>query len=459
MMRLRFPRTWLGPAMVDVLSNAHENFTKLILGEGISMHQQPAPSRAHRMIVSLFSCAVVLGQVLASNAAQADTDITISLPGFLNFKMVDSDFDTPTGRVKIKIHGDAVFTDAEDDVLSLTDKIVIQEQRKDHTLRIAYQAERGSVKSVYTVDGREQALDADGKRWLATVIPVILRESAINVEKRIKRIYAKGGADAVLAEIELIHSDYARRSYIVRLPELGRLDDKQLARLLADTSTMNSDFERRTAYVTIIQKQTLNTANQVTLLNGAAKMNSDFEVRTVLVELAPKMGSEAGVGQAWLAAIKGMHSDFEMRTAIVALADHVANPALQIDWLLQASQNLSSDFEHRTVLVEICANMSHPTAAQVAAYAKSAQHISSDFERRTALIALVEKSTLNKDGYVEVLNAVSGMGSDFEIRTVLVAIARQMPADNDLINRYRKVARNLGDFERGQAEKALDHLI
>lgn len=31
-----------------------------------------------------------------------------------------------------------------------------------------------------------------------------------------------------------------------------------------------------------------------------------------------------------------------------------------------------------------------------------------------------------------------------------------MPADAGLITRYRDVARGLGEFERGQAERALD---
>jgi hypothetical protein len=31
-----------------------------------------------------------------------------------------------------------------------------------------------------------------------------------------------------------------------------------------------------------------------------------------------------------------------------------------------------------------------------------------------------------------------------------------MPNDADLIARYRSVARRLGDFERGEAERALD---
>jgi len=55
-----------------------------------------------------------------------------------------------------------------------------------------------------------------------------------------------------------------------------------------------------------------------------------------------------------------------------------------------------------------------------------------------------------------VLAAVATMDSDFEARQVLVGLARVMPADAGLITRYRDVARGLGEFERGQAEQALD---
>ena len=103
--------------------------------------------------------------------------------------------------------------------------------------------------------------------------------------------------------------------------------------------------------------------------------------------------------------------------------------------------------------------MSNGTFPQIEAYLHSARKIDSDFERRNALLALVERAKLDKNGYAAVLQAVGGMDSDFEVRNVLTAVAKKMPADNDLVTRYRRVARTLGDHERGQAEKALDHLM
>ena len=46
--------------------------------------------------------------------------------------------------------------------------------------------------------------------------------------------------------------------------------------------------------------------------------------------------------------------------------------------------------------------------------------------------------------------------SGVSLLEVLIALARVMPNDAALIARYRDVARRLSDYERGQAEKALD---
>ena len=74
------------------------------------------------------------------------------------------------------------------------------------------------------------------------------------------------------------------------------------------------------------------------------------------------------------------------------------------------------------------------------------------------MVKLVNRVTLDKAGYAAVLQSMRGMDSDFEICAVLTAVARKMPADRELVARYRRTARELGDFQRAQAEKALDHL-
>ena len=40
-----------------------------------------------------------------------------------------------------------------------------------------------------------------------------------------------------------------------------------------------------------------------------------------------------------------------------------------------------------------------------------------------------------------------------------MALAAVMPGDARVIERYRQSARRLGDYERGQAEKALDRFV
>jgi len=82
--------------------------------------------------------------------------------------------------------------------------------------------------------------------------------------------------------------------------------------------------------------------------------------------------------------------------------------------------------------------------------------IASDYEQRESLLALIRARGFGKAGATAVLDAAARIGSDYECREVLIALAQVMPNDADLIARYRNVARRLSDYERGQAERALD---
>ena len=402
----------------------------------------------------LFSSAMVFACMAPAVPALAGTSI-ISIGAYKTF---NSDIDMPGGSLHIAIDGDFAFAQSEDDVISISKKALFEERHGEHVYRIVFEHGQGGMARTYTIDGKPHAWDAEGKRWLGTVIPRLLRETGYESEARSKRIYAAGGADALLTEIELIQSGFSRRKYIVELAGFGQLDEKQLVRVLAAIDKIESDFDRRNAYVALIERQSLGNTAQAGLLQGAAAIHSDFELRTVLVALTPKLGSDDAVGQGWLAAMHQIHSDFEARTAVVALADADGKTASRVDLALQSTQNINSAFERRTALTQISRNMAHPSDAQVAAYARSASRIDSDFERRTAIVALADKATLGKNGCLELLGAFDGMHSDFEIRTALVEVARRLPKDEEVIARYRSIARKLGDFERIQAEKALDHL-
>jgi len=356
-----------------------------------------------------------------------------------------------------KAHGKFEFTPAEDDIASIEHgaELEIEETHRGTTRRIEFASGANGVQRNYSVDGTQHQLDAEGRSWLAQVIPTLLRASGLRAEQRVARFLAAGGPTAVFAEVDLIPGDYVRRVYLQLLCERAKLDAGEQDRLLGFVDAIDSDFERRTVLESLIAEQELGDAQQVRLLKTVAKIGSDFEKRTVLVALAPKLSPAADVRRAWGGTLATIGSDFERRSSIEPLAEQRDLDPVTIESALAAAAAIGSDFEKRTSLVALAPHVAR-NIALAKAYAAAAATIGSDFERREALLALVDTDALDVDGYAAVLEAVDSIGSDFEQRQVLVGVAAKMPADAKLIARYRRIARDMGDFERGQAEKALD---
>lgn len=391
-------------------------------------------------------------------AAEHHSSIEINAGWFGKMMSVDIDADDGS-RLKAKVKGEIRFNDAENAVVSVSDNAFIEQTTSGGTHRIELAAAaHGGVDRRYFVDGKERPVDEDARRWLATAIPLLMRETGFDAQAREQRIYARGGADAVLDEVAKIHDDYPRRIYVKALAGEGKLGDAQLSRALQLVAAMRGDYERRESLDALIEAQPLSSANQVALLEAVAQIGSDYEQRTVLATLAPKLASDPAVTAAWSKAIGSVKSDYEARTAIAALAERDDLSREQVGAALAASAAIGSDYEQRTALVELAPHLKGMPEL-VVSYAKAAHAIQSDFERRTALVELIDSVKLDVDGATAVLDAIADMDGDYERRVVLIELADRMPADAGLVKRYRQIARTLGDYERGQAEKALDRFV
>jgi len=418
------------------------------------------PTQMHLRHLVARSCTAAFIGAMALGAGPAHADIGDFLSRVFSIgPSTRITLNAPGHQMRMRVNGTIAFTPAEDDVQSLTGKAVFEEKRSGRTQRLVFEADAAGIQRTYSVDGQTKPLDAEGRRWLAEAIPALLRETGLNSKERVNRLHAQGGPAKVLAEIERIQSDHARGKYIKAFATMGPLAETPLQQLLDATSPLESNFEKRGALTAIMASQTLSASHQVGVLNAVTKMDSSFEQRGVMVALAPRLAATDEVAQAWYAALDSIDSDFEKRGVIEALARRESLTPAQILVSLQSTLKLDSDFEHANALKSLVKHLSNGTLPQIEAYLHSARKIDSDFERRNALLALVERAKLDKNGYAAVLQAVGGMDSDFEVRNVLTAMAKKMPADNDLVARYRRVARTLGDHERGQAEKALDHLM
>lgn len=155
-----------------------------------------------------------------------------------------------------------------------------------------------------------------------------------------------------------------------------------------------------------------------------------------------------------LASAAAIGSDFELRTALVRALETQELDSARVAALVGTAQSLGSDFELRSVLERVAPRGAE--AGVTAAFLTATRRLDSDFERRSALVALLEQAQLDAAGLAGALDVAASLGSDFEKRTVLELMARSVAGDPQLHRRYREVARDMSDFERGQALRALD---
>ena len=358
-------------------------------------------------------------------------------------------------KQELTLSGDVDFTIAEDDVARMAAdaefELSIKRDGVERSLRVV--PGKDGLNRDYRVDGRKQAFDDKARAWLASALPEVLRESGFQAEARARRIIARGGLDALFAEIDRIRSDHSRGRYVRALFSEAALDDAGFARALALAGKIGSDYELRRVLQAGLANTALTDAAQVQMLGLAGGMGSDYEQSKLLVQLAESQSLSGDVLAAWREVLAEIGSDYEQRKVLSALLARNEPGAARV--ALESAQAVGSDYEARKILDQAVPMARRDAGVQVAWFELLAG-VGSDYEQRQALEALIGNGDVDAPLARAVLDSLDEVGSGHEIAQVLRELAAVMPADPDLIERYRAVARRLSDHERGQAERALD---
>lgn len=392
-----------------------------------------------------------------ASASHFGTSVNIDDNGHQKIRISQSDDDH---NLRVDVDGKITFTDDETDVASLSKggTATFSETRAGTTHKLEVTELNGTLARKYFVDDHEQPLDAAGRAWVAAFLPTLARESGIDAEGRVDRLYAKGGVGTVLDEIEKIHSGYVRGKYLALLSKHGTLQPAEMDRALVLAGAIDSDYERRQALTSLFNEQTLAAPQQVVFLKQADKIESDYERAELLTSFLPKLAVDADVRKAWLDAAVTIDSDYERGRTLKAMLQRVDADAEALSRIVVASESMGSDYERRELLVAV-AQKSQDADALAPAYVHSVSGIGSDYEKREALMTLIRVPKFGRTAALAVLDAATGIGSDYECRETLVALAGVMPKDDEVIKNYRRNASRLSDSERGEVERALDRLV
>ncbi|MDQ6831638.1 MAG: M56 family metallopeptidase [Gemmatimonadota bacterium] len=348
----------------------------------------------------------------------------------------------------------------------------------------------GELVRKYLVNGTERPYDAEASKWLADVLILVERRTGFAAESRVPALLERGGVDAVLTEISLIPSDYAKRLYYSELVKNATLNAADVQRAVRQAATemhsdyemaelmismarqpafaagaheayaegvmkIKSDYEKRRAMTALLSRDKLSKDVVRMLLESTASMHSDYELAEFLISVAKRYPPDADTRKYYLSALDHISSDYERRRVLSAVSSPAGLDDATSSAALQTAGKMSSDYEKAEMLLTVVKRGSMDAAGRADFFA-AARTLKSPYDKHRVLQAVLSLRPMTRDVVVELLDVAPSIRSDYDLSELLIAIARATPIDETLRPAYMKAAESIkGEYEYGRVVAAI----
>ena len=265
---------------------------------------------------------------------------------------------------RVEVSGKAEFNEDYSDVKSLSEGglLRIEESHGNQSYQLLVRRdENGQLVRKYLVNGEAHSLDANGKKWIAGLLLMAVRQGAIDTDNRVRSMLRKGGVNTVLEEIAVINGDYAKRLYFQALLKTEGLNRNDLQKVIASLKT---------------------------------QIISDHEKANLLKQTAEIFLNDSSVSTGFFQAVSSINSDYERR---LTLSDVVKRRNLSpqvLEQVLQTATTISSDYEKATFFLE-ASNLYTGETRLRTAFLRAVETIKSDHERGRVLSALLKNKQIS----------------------------------------------------------------
>jgi len=400
-------------------------------------------------------------------------------------------FNGSSGDFNVNFKGDIKVAEDDKSITSISEGGFLEIEKKtfgnSRKLNI-YPNSSGTLVYEYKEGSSKINFEPNGRKWMEEILPDVIRNTGIDIEGRVKRIYTNNGINGILNEIKSIESDFvASKYYRVLITQVSLTDSEFKLAIIALSNTVSSDFEKSNvlssvstfyisdnalteAYLTTVSALSSDfekskvlknleienlTENQlINYLHTTSTINSDFEKSGVLrYVLSKKVLTE----NTFLLTIKvndDINSDFEKSKNYEVMLSKSPNENILTE-IFNAARNINSDFEKGNVLKNAADNIK-PSSTSLDAYFQAINSMNSDFEHAGVLKAIIKKYNMDEALYIRIFNSAAMLNADFEKSSVLSVAAVKMPKTDKVKEEFIKTAKTINsNFEYDNVMKAI----
>jgi hypothetical protein len=272
----------------------------------------------------------------------------------------------------------------------------------------------------YQVAGRSAHYDAAAQAWFSEQIPRILRETGINANTRVTRLYNSVGTHGLFTEINKIDNDNIKGIYLAHTFNSITLNESETNTAIKLASSIESDYEFVNLIQTIIDKP-LSNQNFIEVLALSNNIQSDFQLASLLKRFSKDALNNELVQVAFFEVSQSIQSDYELSELFSAQAENMYITDTSLQSLLQALRTIQSDYEMRRVLKALASDLSFkvykPVLVELAG-----DLIQADYELSTFLIDIIHSSELTGELESALRRAVLNISSQHDKDNVLTKL-------------------------------------
>jgi hypothetical protein len=275
----------------------------------------------------------------------------------------------------------------------------------------------------YTIyDGKNNLTPgAEGKIYIAQAIREMI-DWGFDGEARMNQVYQKGGAEALIREVDSMKSDNIKLLYLNRLIQLDSGSNREMPLVMEKISHLGNNEDKARILEKFTAAQFQDSATNAAYFEVIASLGSDMEKINVLEKMVRQDSLSEKNAKNILQVSRSLGSDMDRANLYDQMIDKglIAGPVL--DTLLAQVQTMGSEMDK----------------------AKFYGHLLS-------IQNMVDRQ------WIILLQGVSLLGSDMDKSELLSKIALKMPKDEVVRLEYLTAAKSIGnDMDYGKALRAVE---
>lgn len=333
-------------------------------------------------------------------------------------------------EMSLRSRGLVRFSDNERDVeeLGIEAWFEIEERgRGSERRRAEFERRDGGIVRRYYVNGREATFDAAAQEWFGSAMLVVFRRTSFQARERVIRIHARGGTQAVLAEVNQMYSSSALSSYLRYLAERERLSSaqvRQIANLAGERITSSSSLAA--VLIAMLENPGLDEDAQAAVIAATTKINSSSNRSKVLVTAVESRPLSPRLADGVLRSASEISSASSRSEVLLAVGAKLPSNATLPASYIEAAKGISSSSALGRVLVALV-QRDRLSDASLSSVLEVAGQISSSSEKTKVLEAVLEKHRLSDRTRSDYFNVVDGINSSSNKGVVLRSVLGAEP--------------------------------